>query len=99
TPGALAGLTRSRHRACYAHSVALRHGGRIVIKSFLAGAIAGGAVVWLWRDDIRAAIDDATGDVRARAAEQLHGVADTLQPVATTVAQGLGGASPPPRGG
>jgi hypothetical protein len=39
-----------------------------VIKSFLAGAIAGGAVVWLWRDEIRAAIDDATIDVRARTA-------------------------------
>jgi hypothetical protein len=70
-----------------------------VIKSFLAGAIAGGAVVWLWRDEIRAAIDDATGDVRARAAEQLHDVADTIQSVANTVDQGLSGASPPPRGG
>jgi hypothetical protein len=70
-----------------------------VIKSFLAGAIAGGAVVWLWRDEIRAAIDDATGDVRARAAGQLHGVADTLQSVANTVDQGLTGATPPPRNG
>jgi uncharacterized membrane protein len=66
-----------------------------VIKSFLAGAIAGGAVVWLWRDEIRAAIDDATIDVRARTAEQLHGVADTLQSVAETVDQGLSGAPPP----
>jgi hypothetical protein len=70
-----------------------------VIKSFLAGAIAGGAVVWLWRDEIRAAIDDATSDVRSRTAEQLHGVADTLQSVAETVDQGLTGTSPPPRGG
>jgi hypothetical protein len=68
-----------------------------VIKSFLAGAIAGGAVVWLWRDEIRAAIDDATTDVRARTAEQLHGVADTLQSVADTVDQGLSGATSPPR--
>jgi uncharacterized protein with gpF-like domain len=66
-----------------------------VIKSFLAGAIAGGTVVWLWRDEIRAAIDDATTDVRARTAEQLHGVADTLQTVADTVDQGLSGATPP----
>jgi hypothetical protein len=66
-----------------------------VIKSFLVGAIAGGAVVWLWRDEIRAAIDDATTDVRARTAEQLHGVADTLQTVADTVDQGLSGATPP----
>jgi hypothetical protein len=66
-----------------------------VIKSFLVGAIAGGAVVWVWRDEIRAAIDDATTDVRARTAEQLHGVADTLQTVADTVDQGLSGATPP----
>lgn len=66
-----------------------------MIKSFLAGAIAGGAVVWLWRDEIRAAIDDATSDVRSRAAEQLHGVADTLQSVADTVDQGLSGAASP----
>lgn len=70
-----------------------------MIKSFLAGAIAGGTVVWLWRDEIRAAIDDATSDVRARAADQLHGVADTLQSVAETVDQGLSGATSPPRGG
>lgn len=69
-----------------------------MIKSFLAGAIAGGTVVWLWRDEIRAAIDEATSDVRARTAEQLHGVADTLQTVADTVDQGLSGAAPPPRG-
>jgi hypothetical protein len=70
-----------------------------VIKSFLAGAIAGGAVVWLWRDDIRAAIDEATTDVRARTAEQLHGVADTLQSVAETVDHGLSGAPSAPRSG
>jgi hypothetical protein len=69
-----------------------------MIKSFLAGALAGGAVVWLWRDEIRAAIDDATMDVRSRTAEQLHGVADTLQTVANTVDQGLSGTAPPPRG-
>jgi hypothetical protein len=69
-----------------------------VIKSFLAGAIAGGTVVWLWRDEIRAAIDEATSDVRARTAEQLHGVADTLQTVADTVDQGLSGATPPRSG-
>jgi hypothetical protein len=70
-----------------------------VIKSFLAGAIAGGAVVWLWRDEIRAAIDEVTSDVRSRTAGQLHGVADTLQSVAETVDHGLTGTSPPPRGG
>lgn len=62
-----------------------------MIKSFLAGAIAGGAAMWIWGDQIRNAIDQATSGVRTRAAEQLHGVADTLQSVADTVDQGLTG--------
>jgi len=62
-----------------------------VIKSFLAGAIAGGAAMWIWGDRIRNTIDQATSGVRTRAAEQLHGVADTLQSVADTVDQGLTG--------
>ena len=62
-----------------------------MIKSFLAGAIAGGAAMWIWGDRIRNAIDQATSGVRTRAAEQLHGVADTLQSVADTVDQGLTG--------
>jgi len=63
-----------------------------VIKSFLAGAIAGGAAMWIWGDRIRNAIDQATSGVRTRAAEQLHEVADTLQSVADTVDHGLTGA-------
>jgi len=66
-----------------------------VIKSFLAGVIAGGAAMWIWRDQIRDAIDETTSGVRTRAAEQLHGVADTLQAVADTVDQGLTGAPQP----
>ena len=62
-----------------------------MIKSFLAGAIAGGAAMWIWGDRIRNAIDQATSGVRTRAAEQLHEVADTLQSVADTVDQGLTG--------
>ena len=50
-----------------------------MIKGFLAGAIAGGVVMWFWGDQIRDAFDDATSGVRTRAAEQLQGVADTLQ--------------------
>ncbi|HET7342376.1 MAG TPA: hypothetical protein VFL90_13020 [Methylomirabilota bacterium] len=56
------------------------------------GAITGAAVMWFWGDQIRGSIDDATSGVRTRAAEQLHGVADTLQSVAQTVDQGLTGA-------
>jgi hypothetical protein len=62
-----------------------------VIKSFLVGAIAGGAAMWIWGDRIRNAIDEATSGVRTRAAEQLHEVADTLQSVADTVDHGLTG--------
>jgi hypothetical protein len=65
-----------------------------VIKSFLAGAIAGGAFVWLWGDRIRDGFDEATSGVRTRTAERLQGVAETLQSVADTVDQGL---SAPPR--
>jgi hypothetical protein len=66
-----------------------------VIKGFLAGAIAGGVVMWFWGDQIRDAFDDATSGVRTQAAEQLQGVADTLQSVADTVDQGLSGAQQP----
>ena len=66
-----------------------------MIKRFLAGAVVGGVVMWLWGDRIRGAFDDATSDVRGRTAEQLQGVADTLQSVADTVDQGLSGAQQP----
>ena len=61
------------------------------MKSFFVGAIAGMAVMWLWGDRLRDAVDHATADVRSRAAEQLQGAADTLQSVADTVDQGLTG--------
>jgi len=64
-----------------------------VIKSFILGAIAGGAAMWFYGDQIRETVDDATSGVRTRAAEQMHTVADTLQSVAQTVDQGLSGAS------
>lgn len=67
-----------------------------MIKSFLVGAIAGGVAMWFWGDQIREALDDATSGVRTRSAEQLQGVADTLQSVADTVDQGLSG-TPRPR--
>jgi hypothetical protein len=61
------------------------------MKSFLVGAVAGMAVMWLWGDQVRDAFDRATADVRSRAADQLQGAADTLQSVADTVDQGLTG--------
>ena len=62
-----------------------------MIKSFLAGAIAGAAAMWFYGDRIRESVDDATSGVRTRAAEQMHHVADTLQSVADTVDHGLTG--------
>lgn len=68
-----------------------------MIKSFLAGTIAGGVVMWLWGDEIRAMVDDATSGMRGRTAEGLQGVADTLHSVADTVDQGLSGTTAQPR--
>jgi hypothetical protein len=62
------------------------------MKSFFVGAVAGIAVMWLWGDRLREAVDSATAGVRSRAAEHLQGAADTLQSVADTVDQGLSGA-------
>ena len=53
--------------------------------------------MWLWGEQIREAVDDATSGVRTRAAEQLQGVADTRHSVADTVDQGLGGVTQQPR--
>lgn len=66
-----------------------------MIKSFLAGAIAGGVVMWFWGDQVRDVLDEATSGVRTRTAEQLQGVADRLQTVAETVDQGLSAAQQP----
>jgi hypothetical protein len=64
-----------------------------VIKSFLVGAIAGSAVMWLYGDRIRNYVDDVTLDVRERAAAGLEGAAERLQTVADTVEDGLSGAA------
>jgi len=64
------------------------------MKSFIVGAIAGIAVMWLWGDRLREVVDNATADVRSRTAEHLQGAADTIQSVAETVDRGLTGAPP-----
>ena len=62
-----------------------------MIKSFMIGAIAGGAVMWLYGDRIRDYVDDLTLDVRERAAAGLEGAAERLQSAAETVEDGLSG--------
>jgi hypothetical protein len=64
-----------------------------VIKSFVIGALAGGAVMWLYGDRIRDYIDDVTLDMRERAAAGLEGAAEKLQNVADTVEDGLSGSA------
>ena len=60
-----------------------------MIKSFLIGAIAGGAAVWLYGDQLREYVDDVTSDLRGQAAAGLEGAAERLQSVAETVEEGL----------
>lgn len=64
-----------------------------MIKSFVVGAIAGAAVMWLYGEQIRHYADEMTGDLRERTAGTLEGAAERLQSVAETVQEGLSGAA------
>lgn len=48
-----------------------------MLKSFLLGAITGGLVVWVWKDDIEAYLDEQSRAARTRAADGLHAVGET----------------------
>ena len=48
-----------------------------MIRSFFLGAIAGGLVVWLWKDEIQDYLDAQARTARARAAEGVHAVDQT----------------------
>ena len=48
-----------------------------MVRSFLAGFVAGGLVVWFFRDDIQAYIDEQTRLARVGAADRLHSVGET----------------------
>lgn len=60
-----------------------------MIRSFLLGAIVGGAAVWLYKDEIREYVDDMTSGLRDRAASGLEQAAERLQTAADTVEGGL----------
>ena len=64
-----------------------------MIKSFVVGAIAGAAVMWLYGEQIREYADEMTGDLRERTAGTLQGASERLQSVADTVQEGLSGAA------
>lgn len=70
-----------------------------MVKTFVLGAIAGGAVVWFWGREIREFIDSQTSGIRETTAGKLQAAADGLQTVASgiqsaknTIESGLGGA-------
>jgi len=48
-----------------------------MVKGFLAGFVAGGLVVWFFRDDIQAYLDEQARLARVRAADRLHTVGET----------------------
>ena len=64
-----------------------------MVKSFLLGAIAGGAVMWLYGDELMQYVDELTSEVRHRAARSLDAAAQRLSSAADTVGDGLTGAT------
>lgn len=60
-----------------------------MIRSFLLGAIVGGAAVWLYKDEMRDYVDDMTSGLRDRAASGLEQAAERLQTAADSVEGGL----------
>lgn len=60
-----------------------------MVRSFLVGAIVGGAVVWLYGREIRQFIDDRTLTARTRAAETLKSAAEGVQSAKEKIEGGL----------
>lgn len=48
-----------------------------MLRSFLIGAITGGALVWIWRDRLRESLARLTSEVRTRAAQGLQSIERT----------------------
>ena len=71
--------------------------GLTVVKSFIIGALTGGAVVWFWGREIAELVDERTRGVREAvssrldaAATGLQGTADRLNRVKETLGSGIG---------
>lgn len=62
-----------------------------MIRSFLVGAIVGGATVWFYGPQMRAFFDDKTRNARSRAADTLQAAAEGLHSTAETLESGLSG--------
>jgi hypothetical protein len=95
-----------RHQPCVSECVQERTGSPgarpkevVVVKSFMLGAVTGGAIVWFWGREIRGFIDERTLGIRQSLSARLQAAADTLQATAdtlhsakATIESGLGGA-------
>jgi hypothetical protein len=56
-----------------------------MLKVFVLGAIAGGAAVWLWRENIESFIEQQTRGIREKAADSIESVEKTAESVAETL--------------
>ena len=56
-----------------------------MLKAFVLGAIAGGAAVWLWRENIESFIEQQTRGIREKAADSIESVEKTAESVAETL--------------
>jgi hypothetical protein len=52
-----------------------------MLRSFVFGAITGGLVVWLWRDEIEEILEQKTRTARTRTADRIHAVEETAEGV------------------
>ena len=59
-----------------------------MMKAFVLGAIAGGAAVWLWREDIESFLEQQTRGIRTRAADSIESVEKTAETVVETLHKG-----------
>ncbi len=50
-----------------------------MVRGFLAGVLTGGLIVWFFRDDIQAYLDEQTRLARVSTADRLHAVEETAE--------------------
>lgn len=50
-----------------------------MVRGFLAGFVTGGLLVWFFRDDIQAYLDEQSKLARVSAADRLHAVEETAE--------------------
>jgi hypothetical protein len=60
-----------------------------MLRGFFAGVLTGGLIVWLFRDDIQAYLDEQARLTRVRTADRLHAVEETAERVFDRAAEPL----------